>query len=104
MNQDQFITKFRDYNLQESECIYQLFISNDIDMQLCINFYELMQQAKSLCYKYNAYVLYEPFDLHCKTNWEFFSIKNKKEVLLQVYYTSLYDLQRIEDNLTALYF
>ena len=37
-------------------------------------------------------------------NWEFFIIKNKKEILLQVYYTSNYDIQRIEDNLTALYY
>jgi len=104
MTLEDFIFKFERYDEQETCLLFQIFSQHQIDIRLAVNFYDLLLKTKELCYKYNAFVLYEPFEINDNSNWEFFVIKNKKEVLLQVYYTSFYDLQQIEDNLSALYF
>jgi hypothetical protein len=104
MEKTDFVNEFSLYNLNETQYIFDVFEHNLVDKDKLISFYRLLVTARELCYKYNAYLYYEPFEKKTFNNWEFFIIKNKKEILLQVYYTSNYDIQRIEDNLTALYY
>ncbi|UYW00433.1 hypothetical protein K5I29_07645 [Flavobacterium agricola] len=104
MNTAQFLTEFESYNVDETQKIYTIFCNKQVPVSYTVAFYKLLLQTREICYKYNAYVYYEPFEAENENNWNFFIIKNKKETLLQVYYSSFYDLQRIEDNLSALYF
>ena len=104
MNSENFISLFEKNDKAETLCIYTIFTANHIKSSQIIAFYELYIQAKNIGYKYNAHVFYEPFEIENSVNWDFFIIKNKKEILLKVYYSSNYTIDRIEDNLTALYY
>ena len=97
MNSENFISLFEKNDKAETLCIYTIFTANHIKSSQIIAF-------KNIGYKYNAHVFYEPFEIENSVNWDFFIIKNKKEILLKVYYSSNYTIDRIEDNLTALYY
>jgi hypothetical protein len=103
MTIENFLSEFDKYNSDQNKKIYQLFYTNAVDIEIGAKFYKLLLETIQICYKYNAHLYYEPFEKDNTVNWEYFIIKNRKEILLKVYYTSSYDIQRIEDNLTALY-
>ncbi len=106
MKKDDFINLFKFYSAKETGLFYDIFTDQKVDVKTITAYYQLYLDAKEIGYKYNAHVLYLPFENATVdlTETEYFIIRNKKEILLQVYFESNYDIQRIEDNLTALYF
>lgn len=105
MNKIDFILEFKNYTESESALFYSIFNNKNIPFQTICEYYKLFLESVEIGYKYNAHVLYLPFENNDElNNSDYFIIKNKKEILLKVYFKSNYDIQRIEDNLTALYY
>lgn len=105
MEKEEFLNLFKLYSVKETGLFFDIFIDKKVDENTICSYYQLYLDAKEIGYKYNTHVLYLPFeDANDLSESDYFIIRNKKEILLQVYFSSNYDIQRIEDNLTALYF
>ena len=105
MKKEEFIDLYKLYSVEETGLFFDIFIEKKVAVNTIRSYYQLYLDAKEIGFKYNAHVLYMPFEnSNDLSECDYFIIRNKKEILLQVYFDRNYDIQRIEDNLTALYF